>query len=117
MLPEAILDLLGLDVDGEWIAAFGAAGSDVRGAIASGERAQEAVLIRQTELRDWSDARKQELLQVVASVDAEPWYDCSTWDVTYRLQDFGAWLGALGLRAEHRPDHPPADRPERRSQG
>lgn len=90
---EAILDLLGLDVDDEWIAAFGAAGSDVRGAIASGERAQEAVLIRQTELRDWSDARKQELLQVVASVDAEPWYDCSTWDVTYRLQDFGAWLG------------------------
>ena len=93
LTAKGLLGLMGVDADDEWVEAFGAAGSDVRRAIASGERASETVLIRQIELRDWTDARKQELLEVVKSVDSEPWYDCTKWDVTYRLQDLGEWLG------------------------
>lgn len=93
LTADGILSLLGADVDEQWVETFRAAGSDVRDAIASGERAREAVLMRQTEVRDWSDARKQELLDVVASVEAEPWYDFTRWEATYWLQDVGAELG------------------------
>lgn len=90
---KGLLGLMGADVSDEWVEAFGSASDGVRQAIASGERGREAVLVLQIEPRDWSDARKQELLEVVKAVDSEPLYDFTRWDVTYRLQDFGAWLG------------------------
>lgn len=93
LTADGVLSLLGADVDEQWVEAFRAAGSEVREAISSGERAREAVLVRQTEVRDWSDAREQELLGVVKSVEEEPWHDFTRWEVTYWLQDVGAELG------------------------
>lgn len=39
-------------------------------------------------VRDFSDGKKAELLNLVRQIDDEPWFDPRTWDVRYRAESF-----------------------------
>ncbi|EHF01948.1 hypothetical protein HMPREF1008_01043 [Olsenella sp. oral taxon 809 str. F0356] len=76
-----------LGADSEWAGRFGSALKSTEGDIDSGVRRTEVVAVRQEEIRDWSDERMQELLDIVAQVDAEPWWDITRWDIRYRFEN------------------------------
>lgn len=93
-----LLDLLakkfGIQIDEEWKTRFESSFSATESGIENGARGREVVDVRQEEVRDWSDERMQELLNIVAQVDAEPWWDVTHWDVNYRFEDL---IGRLNV--------------------
>ena len=85
-------ELLGVEITPEWVDEFLKGYEDLQKDIQEGVRAGEASKIKQVEIRDWSDERMEELLAIVAEVDAEPWWDFSHWDAWYRIEDLTGHL-------------------------
>ena len=87
---------LGVEVDDEWLARFDSAVKSTEDDIRSGVRKAEAVQVLQGEVRDWTEARRQELLAIVDEVDSEAWWDVTRWDIRYRFEDLMGWLNVDG---------------------
>lgn len=85
-------DLLGVEITPEWVDEFLEGYEGMQKDVQDGVRAAEASEIKQVDIRDWSDERMEELLAIVAEVDAEPWWDFSRWDVWYRIEDLTGHL-------------------------
>lgn len=87
---------LGVEVDDEWLARFDSAVKSTEDDIRSGVHKAEAVQVLQGEVRDWTEARRQELLAIVDEVDSEAWWDVTRWDICYRFEDLMGWLNVDG---------------------
>ena len=95
---KLLAKILGIQIDDDWIRRFESSFASTGRDIDTGVRAHEAVSVRQEEVRDWSDGRMQELLDIVAQVDAEPWWDITRWDVNHRLEDLTGRLNVDNYR-------------------
>ncbi|MDI9591045.1 MAG: DUF2974 domain-containing protein [Acidobacteriota bacterium] len=83
---------LGTEIDDEWLRRFNSAVNSTEWDIENGVRRTEVVQVLQEEVRDWTEARKQELLSIVDEVDSEAWWDVTRWDVRYRFESLMGWL-------------------------
>lgn len=96
MLRRLLSICLGLEVDDEWIGRFEAATGSTERDIERGVRGTEAVRVMQDEPRDWTEARRQELLAIVDAVGAEAWRDATSWDTRRGLEGLAGWISVDG---------------------
>lgn len=83
---RALAAQYGVELDDDWFDHFEASFQSTQVGMLTGSDGLDCVAVRQDEVRDWSDERKQELLSIVDEVDAEPWSDVAHWDMWYRIE-------------------------------